>query len=55
VPSDGEQFGELSLFDFNKYKTDYIVIGSVNSETFNLLLTHIEDLEIDILHIAENL
>jgi hypothetical protein len=22
VPSDGEQFGELSLFDFNKYKTD---------------------------------
>lgn len=43
------------LYYFNKEKIDFIVIGSMDGKTFELLLDFIEALEIDIEQIVDKL
>lgn len=43
------------FYYFNKEKIDYIVIGNVKPETFNLLISFIEELDVEIKHIVDNL
>ena len=43
------------FYYFDKEKIDFIVIGSMNEEAFNLLIQFIENLNIDIVHIVDNL
>lgn len=43
------------LYYFDKEKIDFIVIGSMKEEVFSLLIDFIENLEIDIVHIVDNL
>lgn len=43
------------LYYFNKDSIDFIVIGSMKTEAFNLLISFIEGLETPIEHIVDNL
>lgn len=43
------------LYYFNKAKLNYIVIGKMKPEVFNLLIEFIEGLEIEIQHIVDNI
>lgn len=43
------------LYYFAKDKIDYVVIGSVNTDVFNLLIEFIENLDIEMEHIIDNL
>lgn len=43
------------FYYFEKEKIDFIVIGSMNEEAFNLLIKFIENLKIDFIHIVDNL
>lgn len=43
------------FYYFNKEKIDYIVIGSMTEEAFNLLIGFINSLTVDIQHIVDNL
>lgn len=43
------------LYYFNKDKIDFIVIGSLKVDAFNMLLDFIQDLNIPIEHIVDNL
>lgn len=43
------------FYYFNKEKTNFMVIGKVNEETFDRLLDFISNLEINLIHVIDNL
>ena len=43
------------LYYFNRDKTDYLIIGKLNTDVFNRLIHFIENLDIPLEHITDNL
>lgn len=56
-PDDGKDgyIKSEQFYYFNKDKIDYKVIGSINEESFDLLINYIENLEVPIKTLIDNL